>query len=58
MRAVTGVIRLRAAGVAGFDVVLEPLKAASKPSKFGYSNTKTPIIISKDYIFRFYSKLY
>ena len=46
VRAVTGVTRLRAARVAGFDVVLEPLKAASKLSEFGCSNTKTLIIIS------------
>ena len=46
MRVVVGVTRLRAARVAGFDVVLEPLKAASKLSKFGYSNTKTLIITS------------
>ena len=39
-----GVIRLRAARVTGFDVVLEPLKAASKLSEFRCSNTKTPII--------------
>ena len=50
----TGVTRLRAAGVAGFDAVLEPLKAASKLSKFGCSNTKTPIINSKDFIFLFF----
>jgi len=43
---VTGVIGLRAARVAGLDAVLEPLKAASKPSEFGCSNTKTPIITS------------
>ena len=47
MRAVTGVTRLRAARVAGFDAVLEPPKAASKPFEFGCSNTKTPIIASK-----------
>ena len=41
-----GVTRLRAARVMGFNVVLEPLKAAPKLSKFGYSNTKTPIIPS------------
>ena len=46
----TGVTRLRAAGVAGFDAVLEPPKAASKLSKFGCHNTKTLIIISKSYI--------
>jgi len=44
VRAVTGVTRLRAARVTGFDAVLEPPKAASKPSEFGCSNTKTPII--------------
>ena len=27
-----------------FNAVLEPPKAASKPSEFGCSNTKTPII--------------
>jgi len=43
---VTGVIRLRAARVAGFNIVLEPLKAASKLSKFRYPNTKTLIISS------------
>ena len=47
VRAVTGVTRLRAVGVMGFDVVLEPPKAASKLSEFGCSNTKTPIIASK-----------
>jgi len=41
------VTRLRAARVAGFDAVLEPPKAASKPSEFGCSNTKTPIISRK-----------
>jgi len=46
VRAVTGVTHLRAARVTGFDAVLEPPKAASKPSKFGCSNTKTPIIDS------------
>jgi hypothetical protein len=46
LRGVTGVIRLRAARVVGFDVVLEPLKVVSKLSKFGCSNTKTPIINS------------
>ena len=35
---------MRAARVTGFDVVLEPPKAASKPSEFGCSNTKTLII--------------
>ena len=51
VRAVTGVTRLRAARVAGFDAVLEPPKAASKPSEFGCSNTKTPIILSKTFLF-------
>jgi len=31
----------------GFDVVLEPLRAASKLSEFGRSNTKTLITGSK-----------
>ena len=44
MRAVTGVIRLRAARVIGFNAVLEPLKVGSKLSEFRYFNTKTPII--------------
>ena len=38
---------MRAARVTGFDVVLEPPKAASKPSEFGCSNTKTLITGSK-----------
>ena len=32
--------------VAGFDAVLKPPKAASKPSEFGCPNTKTSIIPS------------
>jgi len=57
VRAVTGVTRLRAAGVTGFDAVLEPLKAASKPSEFGCSNTKTPIIASNNFGSRLYGTL-